>query len=484
VQRGLLRHYSSRASAKSAPSLPVFNDIPSLKPQENLKKFSLTGRKPQRFQSPQNVLRDTPHGSSPSTSQVDFLGQALTRSTALEDSLIPTSPDLRGTSQPSVTMSSAGGHEDLLARRLRDLYLTSPHLSIQSLVSYHASFSYEQSTRSYNLLLQLAIRHSAFGTAHTLLRSMRASLVPEDLTTWKLCVRLLVREGRWSDAYNLVFDPPRNPSRAPFASDGVPVNVWAELLGTAKRRAFRGTTQVRDPGMTSLARYRHVMRQLPQLGISSKDTPPPEVVCASVAALLRMQQRGAAQQVTTQFLTIDPKGLGLRLVHLHVALEPRKRTLASFYCALRDLRGFCVVCPKLKPNSTTLFLLLGHLKRVKHCGIIGHKLVQWFRRRWGNSVISPCVERRMLALAVKEKRTDLIRQWMICVKTRRKISWMWNLEREAVDGRIPKRRSLSRHPDLRLTRAGTERLYVDRLLRRASRVLSKKALTEEDAEIT
>jgi hypothetical protein len=470
VQRGLLRHYSSRALAKSAPILPVFNHIPSLKPKENFKKLSLTGRNPQRFQSPQNVLRKTAHGSSTANSQVDFLGQALT---ALEDSPIPTSSDLRDTSQPSVTMSGAGGHEDSLTRRLRHFYLTSPHVSIQSLVSYHASFSKMQSTRSYNLLLQLAIRHSAFDTAHTLLQSMRASLVAEDLTTWKLCVRLLVREGRWSDAYNLVFDLPRNPSRAPFASDGAPVNVWAELLGTTKRRAFRGTTQVRDPGMTSPARYSHVMRQLPKLGISSKDAPPPEVVYASVAALLRMQQREAALQVTTKFLTTDPKGLGLRLVHLHVAAEPRKRTLATFYRALRDLRGFCFICPELKPNGTTLFLLLGHLKRVKQCGIIGHKLVQWFRRRWGNSVVSPCVERRMLALAVKEKRADLIRQWMTCVKTRRKILWMWNLEREAVDGSLRKRRSLSGHPELRLTRAGTERLYVDRLLRRASRCSRK-----------
>jgi hypothetical protein len=471
VQRRLLRQYSSRAPAGSAPSLPVFNDISSPNPKGNFKRRSLISQKPQRWQSPHNVLRETAHGASTSNSQVDFLGQALTPPAALEDGPVLNSPDLRDTSQPSATMSSTHVCEDSLTRRLRHLYLSSPHASIQSLMLYHDSFSDMQSTQSYNLLLRLAIRHSAFGTAHTLLQSMRASRVPEDLTTWKHCVRLLVREGRWSDAYNLVIDLPKNHSRAPFASDGVPVHVWAELLGTAKRRAFRGTTQMQDPGMSNLARYRHVMRQLPKLGISSKDTPPPQVVYASVAALLRMQQRGAAQQVTTQFLAIDPKGLGLRLVHLHMAAEPRRRTLATFYRALRDLQGFCVVSPELKPNSTTLFLLLGHLKGAKYCGIIGHKLVRWFRRRWGNSMMSPCVERRMLALAVKEKRVDLIRQWMTCVKTRRKIWWMWSLEREAVDGGIHKRRSLSRDPDLRLARAGTERLYVDRLLRRASRVL-------------
>lgn len=473
VQRGLLRHYSSRAPPQSAPTLPVFSAIPSLRPKGKSKKRSFISQKGQQFQSPLLVLRDTAGGPSLSNSEIDFLDQALSPSTALEDNPMPTPLDLRNTSQPSVTISSTHCRNDSLSRQLHHLYLSSPHASIQSLVSYHDSFPDRQSTWSYNLLIRLSIRHSAFGTAHTLLRSMRASRVPEDLTTWKLCVRLLVREGRWLDAYNLVMDLPKNPSCAPFASDGAPVHVWAELLGTVKRGAFGDMTQMRDPGMYNLARYHHVMRQLPKLGISSKDTPPPQVVYASVAALLRMRQREAAQQVTTQFLAIDPKGLGLRLVHLHVAAEPRRHSLATFYRALRDLQGFRVVCPKLKPNSTTLFLLLGHLKGVKRCGIIGHKFVEWFRRRWGNSVVSPRVEQRLLALAVKEKRVDLIKQWMTCVKTRRKIWWMWSLEREVVDGGIPKRRSLSRDPDLRLARVGTERLNVDRILRRASRVLLK-----------
>ncbi len=361
--------------------------------------------------------------------------------------------------------------KDPLSKQLLHFYMSFPHIPIQSLVAYHSSFPGIQSTRSYNLLLRLAIRHSAFGTAHTLLQLMRTSRVTEDLSTWKLCVRLLVREGRWPDAYSLVMDLPKDLSRAPFASDGVPVSVWAELLGTTKRRAFRGATHLRDPGMYNFTRYRHLMRQLPKLGISAEDTPPPQVVYASVAALLRMQEREAARQVTARFLNVDPRGLGLRLVHLHLAAEPRRRTLMTFYRALRDLQGFRIVCPELKPNSTTLFLLLGHLKGVKQCGVIGHRLVGWFRRRWGNSVVSPGVERRSLALAVKEKREDLIKHWLTCVKTRQKIWWMWSLEREVVDGEIHKRRNLSRRPNLRLAKSGTERLRMDRLVRQASKVL-------------
>ncbi|KAI9445118.1 hypothetical protein H4582DRAFT_885292 [Lactarius indigo] len=408
------------------------------------------------------------------THPVNFSDRPLTPSVLLEDHPAPDSPNsityLDSLKKRRAVISSPRC-EDSLSKQLLHLYMTTPHTPIQSLVTYHSSFPDMQSTRSYNLLLRLAIRHSAFGTAHTLLQLMRTSRVTEDLTTWKLSVRLLVREGRWSDAYNLVIDLPKDPSRAPFASKGIPVSVWTELLGTTKRRAFRGATSPRDPGMHNLTRYHHLMCQLPRLGISAEETPPPQVVYASVAALLRMQQREAARQVTAQFLTVDPRGLGLRLVHLHVAAEPRRRTLMTFNRALRDLQGFRVVCPELKPNSTTLFLLLGHLKGVKQCGVIGHKLVGWFRRRWGNSVVSPGVERRSLALAVKEKRVDLIRHWLTCVKTSQKIWWMWSLEREVVDGEIHGQRSLSRRPDLRLGKAGTERLFTDRVLRRASRTL-------------
>jgi hypothetical protein len=417
----------------------------------------------------------TSNKESPTNSRVDSLEHTRTSSTALEDDPPSILSEVRDdTSQSAVTKSSVHHGHYSLSQRLLRLYMSSPHVSIQSLVSYHNTFPDQQSSRSFNLLLRLAIRHSAFGIAHALIKSMRASRVPEDQATWKLCVRLLVREGRWSDAYYLVYNLPKSLPRTPFISDGIPISVWVELLGTAKRRAFRSFGRLRDRGMCTLARYRHVMRQLPKLEGSSLDTPPPRVVYASVAALLRMQERGAARRLTARFLPSDPKGLGLQLLHLHVAPEPGICSLKTYYRAMRDLQSFRDLCPELAPNSTTLYLLLGHLKRVKECGIIGHKLVRWFRRRWGNSVVSPGVERRLLALAVKEKRVGVIKEWVTCVKTRRKMWWMWSLEREVVDGTVRRQRSLTRDPEVRLGKAGTKLLYVNRLLGRASRVLKRE----------
>jgi len=421
------------------------------------------------------VTGETTNSAPPSNSRVDVPDHSAFTSTALDDGPLSISPEVHDTSRPPVTRLRIRDRKDTLFQRLVHLYMTSPHTSIQSLVAYHDTFSGLQSSHSYNFLLRLAIRHSAFGTARALLRSMRASRVPEDETTCQLCVRLLVREGRWPDAYNLILKLLKDPPRASFVSDGVPVAVWAELLGTAKRRAFQGPQHIRDPGMYNVARYRQVMRQLPKFGVLPTDIPPLQAVYSCVRALLRMQEREAARKVTAQFVTMEPKDLGLRLVHLHMAAEPGRRSLATFYRALRDLRGFQALCPELEPNSTTLFLLLGHLKGAKQCGIIGHKLVRWFRRRWGNSVVSPQVERRMLGLAVKEKRVDVMRQWMNCVETRRKMWWMWSVEREVVDGWSVRRRRLRRGPELRVAQAGTERWPVDRLLGRASRVLKGKA---------
>jgi hypothetical protein len=470
-----LRRYSSRSRArkkpKGVPLLPVPSGLPSPVScyREKVKKQLPRSRKSQRNQEPRYVLMRKPTTSDTknlANTWIDSVDHVPTSSTALEDDPLSNLSEIYDTSRSAVTKSSIRHAQCPLSQSLLHLYMSSHHAPIQSLVSYHNTFPDQQSSQSYNLLLRLAIRHSAFGTAHALLQSMRASRVAEDKTTWKLCVRLLVREGRWPEAYNLIFNLPKTLSRAPFISDGVPITVWVELLGTLKRRAFRGGL-ARHPGMSALPRYSHVMHQLPKLGVSSMDTPPPKVVYASVAALIRMQEREAARRVTNQFLSMDPKGLGLQLLHLHVAAEPRSRSLCR---AIRDLKGFCALCPELKPNSTTLFLLLGHLKRLKRCGTFGHRLVRVFRRRWGESVVSPGVERRLLALAVKEKRVDLIKRWMTCVKLR-KVGRMWNLEREVVDGAVPRRRSVTRYPELRLAGAGTERFRVNRLVRRASRVL-------------
>ena len=406
-----LRRDSSRAS-NGRTFLPVHRGLPFRRPREyrkTVKTHTLFDQKNLPLRSPRDVTLQT---TATCRRPIDSLDRVPTLSTLPEDSpalnssnslTYPDSSEKRPAVMSTVTC------EDSLFKRLLHFYMSSSHFPICTLVAYHCSFPGMQSTRSYNLLLRLAVQHSEFSIAHNLLRLMRTSRITEDLTTWKLCVRLLVRQGRWPDAYNLVFDLPKDPPRAPFTSGCVPVTVWVELLGTTTVSQPTTNTQPQDPGMHNLTRYFHLMRQLPKLGISTEDTPPPQVVYASVAALIRMEQREAARQVTVHFLGVYPEHLGRRLVHLHLAADPGRRTNMTFFRALRDLKAFCAVCPKIIPNSTTLSLLLDHLEGVEKCGELGNKLVGWFHRQWGNTVVTPSVERRSLALAVKQKRVDLIR---------------------------------------------------------------------------
>src|SRR6266852_156776 len=123
----LVGDYSPSARAESAPLLPVFSDIPSHQSLD-------TG--------------DASNKESFANSPFDSLEHAPTSSTA-PPLILPKVHD-------DTPQSSVHHGRYSLSRRLLRLYMSSPHLSIQSLISYHNTFPDQQSSRSYNLLLRLA----------------------------------------------------------------------------------------------------------------------------------------------------------------------------------------------------------------------------------------------------------------------------------------------------------------------------------------
>ncbi|KAA1468699.1 hypothetical protein DENSPDRAFT_484751 [Dentipellis sp. KUC8613] len=284
---------------------------------------------------------------------------------------------------------------------------------LKSLASLHSDERRLQSTKSYNLLIGLAIRHTHFDMAHDLLCAMEDSQIEEDAETWKLRVRLLVREGRWPEAWAVAMSRQDGEVGPGPTFGGVPLAVWTELLGTKKHGAPQHRRRIRhalplDQGLASMERYETVMQQRGLLEMSGdeQEMPPPRVVHNAVEGLLRMGEQGTALAITTHFLPFDPNGSGLRLVHLHLGIRPRARGLREFNAARRELRQFMEVCPALKPDATALFLILGHLKRSKRGGSIGWELSGMFKRRWGSRTESPGVMRRLLGLATREGRRD------------------------------------------------------------------------------
>lgn len=361
-------------------------------------------------------------------------------------------------------------------------HILSPSVTLPSLVTFHQSLTGYQSTGSYNLLLHLAIRHAAFGTAHRLLEDMQGAGILENVETWQLRVRLLVREGKWPDAWTLVMNAERNWDTAQFVADGIPVTVWTELLGTTKRGVARRRHRLHgfrlevvtglDRGMDSLARYDSLMQQKIRLAMPTDNSqiPPAKVITACVAALLRMKQTRMALSMTLHLIPIVPRDLALRLVHLHFGLRLHTG-LQSYHCALRMYHGFLAVCPTLRPDATTLFLILGHLERAYKPATIAYKFAFYFRSHWGDSVLSPRVWRRLLSLAVKDGRRDLMRAALSIRRTMTYAAGAWDVQQEVLGGQWRNLKRLEKKMEAK--KAGTERQKWDRLAKRAEKKLRR-----------
>ncbi|TFY83997.1 hypothetical protein EWM64_g3 [Hericium alpestre] len=362
---------------------------------------------------------------------------------------------------------------DAFARSLRAQLFTAHPPSLKELVSQHASHPDLQTTQSFNLVIDIAIRHTIFTVARQLIRTMQDANIDADLETWKLYVRLLVREGRWEEAWEAAMSRRDGWLGAGYEAGKPPLDVYFELLGRTNRGARgrrRDDWPNLDPGMANLDRYEVLMRSVPSAAPQA-DHPPGWVIRASVEALLRMGERESAMGITSHFLGHDPGGLGLRLLHTHLGIKQGLCSPRTFNKARRELLHFCKVCPELRPDAKALFLLLGHLQRSKRGAKIGNDMAKMFRRRWGERTMSPQVMRRLLELAVVEGRTDIILRSVAAGRARQCVEEEWAKEREVLGD--------SWRPESRrrkvFARIGSERVKWRGSRKRAAQLLRRVA---------
>jgi hypothetical protein len=333
--------------------------------------------------------------------------------------------------------------------------------TVATLVAYHESFHPKlclRSTRSYNFLIALAIRHSAFGSVQRLLTQMRHEHIPEDLETWKLVVRWMVRTGRWGDAWKDVMgeihgDTQRYPLHAAKSTrKQIPLAVWTEFFGSTKMGALRRRVPIKqrrtegnrfqvldDPNdAVHLARYRLLLKNSPQLTLSEKTRESPRTIYVVVQMMLRTGQKDAAVELTRSYLASLPSYLSskwvklcLRIVHLHIRFKP---TSNGPYCTQRMVNFLLKFNPCLRPNSTTLFLLLSGLEARRRCATIALRIAAKQRRKWGMIFVDRRVKRRILSFAVKEGRKDVVEMLM---KEEDGSEWarrMWMSQRTVLGG--------------------------------------------------
>lgn len=121
------------------------------------------------------------------------------------------------------------------------LMTSNPPFSISEAIDYHFNLPKAlHSTKSFNLLISLALRNASFAPVARLFNAMRAESVPANLETWKLHVRWFVRTGRWNDAWKRVLEVTRKQNLSTkFPNNPIPLPLWLELFGVQKRGALR-----------------------------------------------------------------------------------------------------------------------------------------------------------------------------------------------------------------------------------------------------
>lgn len=387
------------------------------------------------------------------------------------------------------------------ALRKNLIYLVSicrPTPSLPVLVDYHALYPDLQTTWSYNLLIALALRHVSFGVTQMLFTEMRRSKIKGNFETWKLQVRSLIQAGFWDRAWRQVMETTNSPipgnSRPRHE---MPLPIWLEFCRSLRKGILRKPPKARwivneqrevvrnaaaetvteGPDTLLLYRarqrllFRHRPTHMPDLA-----TTHPNTIYHIVYLLLQSQQGDRALLLTTSYLRALPRKLRkktamrcLDIIHLHITFNRTTKGLRKLYETQQTLNTLLKLHRSLRPTSSTLFLLLSTLRHAKRCGTVANNVVRAFKLEWGPQVEDGRVRRRLVTLALKEGRRDLVKhigklETEACRATR-----SWTFEREVLGGtqRWPFKR-VFRYPGRKLfVKNGKERRLWHRVQKRA-----------------
>ncbi|CDO73484.1 hypothetical protein BN946_scf185013.g119 [Trametes cinnabarina] len=377
--------------------------------------------------------------------------------------------------------------EDLLTN-LTNAITAHPSASLGHLLSYHAAHPGLHSTASFNLLMKFAIRHASFGTVRDLLDRMVREGVPGDVETRTLRVRCLVRTGFWKQAWH--------EEAVRMQKDGtpMPLPVWLEFFGEVKRGAIRVAASTRwngrklKPGMLEppdpsviAERLDALVHHYPLVTAADLEQVPPRVVYSIVRSFIAQDQRLVAAKLTADYFATLPHQLDeewrrscMSIIHLH--LKPRRRTVAEHHAICKTLFEFLQMHREFRPNSTTLFFLLGSLRGSRRPGTRADAVVRGFVKHWGSDIVDDAVRRRLASYWLRERKPDRaegVSELQAAVDEQRV---GWRAEKETIRGdssqdRARRVRWLDLH---RSPRKATQRFYWRLLRRRLWRVKMRR----------
>ena len=233
-------------------------------------------------------------------------------------------------------------------------------------------------------------------------------------------------------------------SASQFASEGLPHAIWIEFLGKAHKSVDRPSSldsgsrrriPLVDGELGLEGQYRLLMRQPPHRNNSQITNVRPRTIYALVRARLRLGDREWSMSIVRDWFErmgskkaitdIKANRACLRLLHLYLALAfplSKGRWIGGSvtpkgFAAVRGMEevvnGLIKLNPRVKPNSTTVLLLLRHLRQTSKCADNGVRLVTRYRRLYGDQVDDERVRLRLASLAVKQNDPEVFRRTLL-----------------------------------------------------------------------
>jgi len=352
-----------------------------------------------------------------------------------------------------------------------------PTLNFEALHAYHTRFSAFQTHQSFRVLVEIAINEAKFEAVRRLWIEMDRkgmlndwdSLDDGGISLWAVWARWMVRQGKWVEAWKTAQRwriKMAKLSASELASEGLPHAIWIEFLGKAHKSVDRpplsgsgsrrrscladGEPQnapdiLEDGDLGLEEKHMLLMRQPPHRNHTQIRNVRGRTIYALVRARLRLGDREWSMNVIRHWFermgsekaTTDTKGnrACLRLLHLYLALAfplaNGQRMAGS-----GNPKGFSLVRqmeatvneltklnPRVKPNSTTVLLLLRHLGSTAKCADNGVRLVARYKRLYGDEVDNEHVRLRLARFAIKQNNPTVFRRALASTSMPKNLGW-------------------------------------------------------------
>lgn len=382
-----------------------------------------------------------------------------------------------------------------------------PAPAFPALIDYHDAYPKYRSRDSYNLLIELSIRHTQFGASQWLFRAMVHDKIFQNFRTRVLEVRFLVRTGKWESAWALVtgltpqdvYDKLLRNGQPPVHTK-VPAEMWKELLCMGKRGALRRARDsrwgldeagnkvrlppheiVNDPAVPGTEAFLRRQKLLscihPTFGLDDKSTKVrPQLVKYAVSWMLSNGKRTEAEVLVKMYLSQLPPYLREETVAqcmdiIHTLLSKN----SEFNANRRLLLQLVKVHPSLKPSSTTLRLILAPLKRLTKCGTIALRVMKDFQKRWGNQIVDSSVRSKVANLAEKQGSRNIMKRML---REDKKAGQVVHVTESPLTQMVEDTRGLRRPPDRELFPRQSFQLNLWRRLGRRVRQMQPRDAQE------